>query len=257
MKKLLRSLATAFTMFSRVPMPRVDWKPENMRDTLVCFPLVGVPLGLVLAGWVALTRWLSFGQVLFAAGITLLPVLYTGGIHLDGFCDTVDALASHAAPERKREILKDSHVGAFAVIGVSAYLLAYFALGSELFFSSRTLYLLFLIPVLSRAVAGYAAVSAESGGAGLLAAMRGAAENRPARPALGVWFVLCAAAMLIVSPLAGLAVSAAAALTGYSVYRMAKRQFGGMSGDIAGYLVQVSEIVMLCALVLIQRVNWL
>jgi adenosylcobinamide-GDP ribazoletransferase len=137
MKNLLRSIAMAFTMFSRVPMPQVEWKPENMRDTLAAFPLVGVLLGLVLAGWYALSEWLLFDQFLFAAGVALLPVLYTGGIHLDGFCDTGDALASRADTERKLEILKDPHVGAFAVIGVSAYLLAYFAFGTELIFDKR------------------------------------------------------------------------------------------------------------------------
>ena len=60
---------------------------------------------------------LGCGLFLQAAGFTLLPVVVTGGIHLDGFGDTLDALASHAEPERKREILKDPRAGIFAVIG--------------------------------------------------------------------------------------------------------------------------------------------
>jgi adenosylcobinamide-GDP ribazoletransferase len=257
MKNLLRSIAMAFTMFSRVPMPQVEWKPENMRDTLAAFPLVGVLLGLVLAGWYALSEWLLFDQFLFAAGVALLPVLYTGGIHLDGFCDTVDALASRADTERKREILKDPHVGAFAVIGVSAYLLAYFAFGAELIFDKRDHFLLFLIPVLSRTVAGYVAVCAESGGAGLLDTMRGAAETHPAKQALEIWFCIVSFVMLVISPFAGLFVVLSAALCGWLVRRMAKRQFGGMSGDLAGYLVQVGELAMLATLILMQRVWWL
>lgn len=257
MKNVLRSIATAFAMFSRVPMPRVEWKPENRKDTLACFPLVGLPLGILLAGWYALAEWLSLDHVLFSLGILLLPVLYTGGIHLDGFCDTVDALSSRAEPERKREILKDPHLGAFAVIGVSVYLITYFALGTELIYDGRDILLLFLIPVLSRAVAGYVSFAADTGGAGLLAAMRDAAAERPAKQILGIWFCLVSLAMLAISPLAGLFVVLAAAICGWFVQRMAKRQFGGMSGDLAGYLVQVGELVMLAFLVILQKVWWI
>ncbi len=96
-------------MFSRVPMPKVAWKPENMRFALAALPLVGALIGALLWGWAWLCGVLSIGKILFAAGMTLLPLLVSGGIHLDGFCDTVDALSSHATQERKREILKDPH----------------------------------------------------------------------------------------------------------------------------------------------------
>ena len=254
---VLRSIATAFTMFSRVPMPRVEWKPEYMRYTLASFPLVGVVLGLVLAVWWLLCRWFSFDIILFGAGVALLPVLYTGGIHLDGYCDTVDALSSHAEPEKKREILKDPHVGAFAVIGVASYLIGYFALASQLDGDHISTAILFCMPVMSRAVAGYVSVSAQSSGAGLLSGMVDAAAETRTKNVLIAWFVLTALVMLAVSPLAGLFVILGAALSGWLVGRMAKAQFGGMSGDLAGFLVQVGEIVMLLILIVLQRVIWI
>lgn len=254
---LLRSVATAFTVFSRVPMPKVEWKAENQRYVLASFPLVGVLVGLVLVGWWGLCKWLSFDSILLAAGVTLLPLLLTGGIHLDGFCDTVDALSSHAAPEQKREILKDPHVGAFAIIGICAYLLAHFALATELVGDSRSIVILFLIPAMSRAVAGYVSVSGASAGEGLLASMRGAAPDTSAKHALTVWFVVLAVAMLAISPFAGLFVGLAAALCGWLVSRMAAREFGGMSGDLSGFLVQAGELSMLAALILTQRVLWI
>ena len=102
---ILRSIAMSFSLFSRIPMPRVEWKKENMRYTLCALPLVGFAVGLFVWLWTKLTLGLHFGSVLFAAGITLLPIAVTGGIHLDGFADTVDAISSHAEPKRKREIL--------------------------------------------------------------------------------------------------------------------------------------------------------
>jgi adenosylcobinamide-GDP ribazoletransferase len=257
MKDILRSVATAFTTFSRVPMPKVEWKPENQRFVLASFPLVGALIGLVLAAWWALCKWLSFDSILFAAGVTLLPVLVSGGIHLDGFCDTVDALSSHAEPEKKREILKDPHVGAFAVIGVSAYLLTHFALGTELVDDSSAIFILFLIPAMSRAVAGYVSVASKSSGEGMLSAMRDSAPEETAKRALTVWFVVLTIAILAISPFAGLFVALSAAVSGWLVSRMAARQFGGMSGDLSGFLVQVGELAMLCALMLTQRVMWI
>ncbi len=257
MNDILRSVATAFTTFSRVPMPKVDWKPENQRFALAGFPLVGVVIGLVLAAWWALCKWLSFDSILFAAGITLLPLLVSGGIHLDGFCDTVDALSSHAEPEQKREILRDPHVGAFAVIGVCAYLLAHFAFATELIGDNRAIFILFLIPAMSRTVAGYVSVVSPSSGAGMLSSMRDATPENTAKQALTIWFVVLAIAMLSISPFAGLFVALAAALSGWLVWRMSVRQFGGMSGDLSGFLVQIGELAMLGALMLTQRVMWI
>jgi adenosylcobinamide-GDP ribazoletransferase len=254
---VFHSVATAFTMFSRVPMPRVEWKPEHMRYTLASFPLVGVALGLVLVLWWLLCRWLSFDSILFAAGVALLPVLFTGGIHLDGFCDTIDALSSHAEPEKKRAILKDPHVGAFAVIGVCTYLIGYFALATQVDGDHFSTALLFCMPVMSRTVAGYVSLTAQSSGSGLLSGMVDAAAQTKTKNVLIVWFVVVALVMLAVSPLVGLFVVLGAALNGWLVRRMALREFGGMSGDLAGFLVQVSEIAMVLLLILLQRVIWI
>ena len=119
----LRSIALAFTLFSRVPMPHVEWNPENMRYTMLAFPLVGCVIGTVVAIWCALCATLGLNGAAFGAGTVLVPLFVTGGIHMDGFADVVDAQSSHAAPERKREILADPHIGAFATVGIGGYLL--------------------------------------------------------------------------------------------------------------------------------------
>ena len=63
--------------------------------------------------------------------------------------------------------------------------------------------------------------------------------------------------MLAASLIAGLFVALGAVLCGWLVLRMANKEFGGMSGDLAGFLVQVSEISMLLILILLQRVIWI
>jgi adenosylcobinamide-GDP ribazoletransferase len=84
----------AFTLYSRVPMPRVRWEKENMAYAMCFFPLVGALIGAVLFFWLWLCGKLEIGPFLRAVGAVLIPVALSGAIHLDGFCDTADALGS-------------------------------------------------------------------------------------------------------------------------------------------------------------------
>ena len=114
--RVIRSLCIAFSTYSRIPAPQVEWSDENRKYSMCFFPLIGAVIGLLLWGWLWLCEALAIGPVLKGAAGALLPVLVTGGIHMDGFMDTSDALASWQSRERRLEILKDSHVGAFAVL---------------------------------------------------------------------------------------------------------------------------------------------
>ena len=252
---LLRSLATAFSMFSKLPVPTLTWREDNMRYMLAMFPFVGAAVGLFLWAWLWISDTLGFGVLLRAAGLTLWPVAVTGGIHLDGFCDTTDALASRAAPERKREILKDPHTGAFAVIGVAAYLLLYFSLSAELTLSARTPLLLGLVCILSRALSGLSVLLfPPAGSSGLARTFKDAASKKISVAILLVLSLLCAAGLLLTEPAAGAAVLAAALLCFLYLRVMSRRQFGGMSGDLAGYFLQLCELGALAALILVQKV---
>lgn len=78
-----------------------------MRYMMCFFPLIGVVIGVLLQGLGILCTWLSFGDIMRGASFVLLPVLVTGGIHMDGFLDTTDALSSWQPREKKLEILKE------------------------------------------------------------------------------------------------------------------------------------------------------
>lgn len=254
MKNVFRSAAMAFSMFSIIPMPRVEWKKENMRYMLCCLPLVGIVIALVLWGWFELCRVLNFGSFLFAAGGALLPVFVSGGIHLDGFCDTADALSSHAAPERKREILKDSHAGAFAIIFAVCFFIMYTALCSELEMSGKVIFAVGLQHVTARSAGALASVVFPgSGSVGLLASFRDAGAKKSSL-ILSAWTLVCAAGLIAVSPAGGCASVLMTAICLVYLRRMSVRQFGGMSGDLAGFFITLSELMMLLGFVFAERV---
>ncbi|MDR2491847.1 MAG: adenosylcobinamide-GDP ribazoletransferase [Coriobacteriales bacterium] len=251
---VLRSAIMALALFTRIPMPTLAWERSNMRHILVALPFVGVIVAGLLQLWLWLSGLLGFGQALFACGLTLVPVLLTGGIHLDGYCDTVDALSSRGDTEKKLAILKDPHIGAFALIGVAAYLLAYFALACELTPSVTVVGLLGVAAVQSRAVGVFASIAfATARHSDLLSATRQGA-GRPAAVVCALWFVAAGAVGFLLEWRIALAAALGALVALVYARVMSRRQFGGMSGDVAGFTIQMCEILALLALVLTEKV---
>lgn len=252
------SVVLAFTTFSRVPMPRVAWREGSMRYMMAAFPLVGLVIGACLWAWCALCGALAFGPLLASAGIALVPLAVTGGIHMDGFADVVDASASHAAPERKREILKDPHIGAFAPIAIAAYLIGYVALLTEVPFTARTCVLLACMHVLVRCLSGLAVtLFPKSAGEGMLAMFRVSADKRPVVAVLVCLCLASAACMAGASSAAAVGMVAAALACFFGLRVFADRQFGGMSGDLAGFFLQVAELAMVAVLTIVSKAVWL
>ena len=126
MKDTLQGFVVAFSMYSKLPMPRITWTKKNMKYCMCFFPLIGLVIGWLMYGWFRLALWAGFGGNFRTAVLILIPVAVTGGIHLDGLLDTADALSSYKSQEEKLEILKDSHAGAFAIIiGITYFVLAF------------------------------------------------------------------------------------------------------------------------------------
>ena len=228
-----------------------------MRGLLCALPLVGLVIGAFGCLYGLLSELLQLSPILSAAVLTLLPVALSGGIHMDGFADTTDALSSYAPPEKKRAILKDPHTGAFAIIGVACYLLLYFGLCAALPLRREWTLLLGLTHVLSRVVGALSSVLLPgSTQEGTLHMFRDAATKHSAW-ILFVWAAVTLAAMALLSWLAA-AISALAGLCVFLYLKyMSAKQFNGMSGDLAGWCIMVTAIVLLLGLVVAERVTTL
>lgn len=248
----LHALIIAFACYSAIPMPSVAWDDKGMRLMLAAFPLVGALVGICDLLWQALAGTLGFGVLLRGVGFAVIPLLVTGGIHLDGFADVTDALSSHADVERSQAILTDPHVGAFAVMGVSAYLLAYAALAGEI--GAREIVALCCTPIVSRCLSGLATLTwAPARSEGMLATVRAGTDTRAVCVALGIELVLASSAAVLWSPWPATASLVAALAVFAWTRRLALRRLGGVSGDVAGYLLQLTELAMIAALVVVGR----
>lgn len=246
---VLETVAVAFSMFSAIPMPQFAWNERNMKYSLCAFPLVGAVIALALWGWEAVCLRLGLPEILRGAGLCLLPVLITGGIHLDGYADTCDALSSHSGLEKRQEILKDPHLGAFAAIRLCVYFIASFALWTAL--PAQRLPVLLGLCCLSRALSGLAlTLFPLRPGSGLARSFAEAADKKRVRNVLLA--LSLGLASLLLWNRAGETVLAAA-LVFLRYRRLCTKDFGGLSGDLAGWFLQTAEFWMLFALVLRQR----
>ena len=100
-----------------IPCPLRRWNEKAREKMLVCLPLVGLAVGGIWLGLYLLLRHAAIGG-LYAFLMAALPWLVTGFMHLDGYMDVCDAVLSRRELATRQRILKDSHCGAFAVIGM-------------------------------------------------------------------------------------------------------------------------------------------
>ena len=247
----IQSLIIACSMYSRIPMPVIEWNEKNMKYAMCFFPLIGVVTGGIqyLAG--SVMYHLSVGRILLAAVMTLLPVVVSGGIHLDGFMDTMDALGSCGDRQKKLEILKDSHSGAFAVMGMGCYLVWSLGIWSEL--TEEMLAPAACIYVISRALSGYSVVTFPAAkDSGLARTFKDRAKKRTVQITSVLWLLAGAALMLWTDARASIGAAIGVFCSWVYYRRICRKQFGGVTGDLAGFFLQVSELAMLTGMVVMQ-----
>ncbi len=249
---LLRAIVMAFSLFSTIPMPTIQWDERNMRFMMAAFPLVGAVIGLLVWGWQLLAQALGLGTMLTGAGYTLIPIVVTGGIHMDGFADVMDAQSSHASPEQRQRIMRDPHIGAFATIAVTSYLIAYFALACEI--PAQRLVPLACIPVISRCLSGLATVSFRTASdQGMLASEQTSARTGVVRTVLAAVLAIAFSIMVTSAPCVSIAMLMSAVGVLVWVKWLADKYYGGMSGDLAGFYLQTAELAMLACIAIVGR----
>ncbi len=238
---LLKSCAIAIAMYSKIPMPRFDWEEKEMRYAVCFFPLVGVVIGALTCLWFYLADRFSAGSFCLALIGTAIPLLVTGGIHLDGYMDTMDALHSYQPKEKKLEILKDSHVGAFAILMLAVWLLLYAGAYTQVF-TMREAGLLGAGFILSRALSGIALVTLPLARQdGLLYAFAEPADKRRVRIVLIIEAAAAAVLMIWLSAPAGIVLLAGSILIFLWYWRKSRKEFGGITGDTEGWFLAICE----------------
>ena len=233
-------LLLALQFLTRIPIPlRREVPAESWARSMAWFPAVGLLVGLLLAG----AQWTLAHLCppdLVAALVLALWVILTGALHLDGYVDSCDALVVALPPERRLEILKDVHVGAYGLVGAILLLLVKWLAIGHLPWQG-----LILAPVLGRWAMVYVTAA--------FPYARPSGLGRIFKDALGRRELLIASASALVITLLlgtwrGLALAGAGWLAAWGLARWAAHQLGGgITGDIYGAVCEVVEVIVLLA----------
>ena len=246
----IRSVILVFSTYTRIPVPQVKWDEDTMKISIAFLPLIGAVLGGAVWVWQFLCRFFQISPVLFAVVAVVLPVFITGGIHMDGYCDTSDALASWQQKERRLEILKDPHVGAFAIIRFSVYMFVNFGLLYELYARGSDTGI-FALYIFSRSLTVWNAMTMPNARKdGMLAAFTGKVDQMTAAIILALLTLTGLTGFILFTFPRGI-VGIALCLPVTIWYRtMAMKRFGGVTGDTTGYYLQITELTLLAGLLL-------
>ena len=251
--KILRWMAVSLSLYSRIPMPHFEWKDDDMAHSLMFFPFVGVLIGCFILFINSLEIVCHLPLFVRSIITVLIPIIITGGFHLDGYMDTQDALRSYQSAEKKLEILKDPHIGAFAVIGLVIQILTMLAsVGMILDGADKDMLIIFsLVFVMSRALSGITSICMQKARKDGMLLSETKGSSMGVKAALILWLILSFAIMIYADILKAAAMIAAFVI--FTVYYgyMTGKHFKGVSGDTAGYFVTVSETIACIVLALI------
>jgi len=250
---VIKSLLIAFSVYSKIPVMQFAWKGKEMKFMFCFFPWVGAVAGGCVYLWNRLCCAYDIGEICRICVTMAILIFLTGGIHVDGFMDTMDALHSYQPRERKLEILKDSHIGAFAVIMLAAYGLVFLGAFSEI----TDIVLLRIVCCgffLSRCLCGISVVSLPLAKKdGMLFLFVNSAQKNIVRVSLCLQSALCIGLMLYWSVYAGGLVTAAALCSFACYVYQSKKAFGGITGDTSGYFILFCEGCMITAAAIVNQ----
>ncbi|MBA7627445.1 Adenosylcobinamide-GDP ribazoletransferase [subsurface metagenome] len=243
----------ALSFLTVIPLPRRrEVSPEQVGRSIGYFPVVGIIIGLILAGLYWLLRLVLPSAVVSGLLLVCLVVL-TGGLHLDGFVDTCDGIAGHKTPEARWQVMHDSRAGAFGIVGVCCLLIVkYVSLNSVP--DSLMMMTLVLMPVVSRWAMVYAVFAypyARPSGLGKV--FKQAASRRR----LAIATLVALAVAIPWFRLAGLVIMLGVWVIVVAMAAYLKRKFSGLTGDTYGAINEVAEVGVLILVCLLAHNQWL
>lgn len=223
----------AFAFLTRLPVPRATGTQQDFAAAIRYYPLVGAVIGALVAG----AAWLGARHDPWTGALAGLVVwvAVTGALHLDGLGDVADGVgAGHGDRTRLRAVMRDPHVGSFAVVTIALQLLAKLVLLHALAGDWRIALVPFAARVAPLAWARWLSPLGSGLGAQVASAVR-------ARDLIG-WLAVVALAMIAAPPL----LAAPLAVAAYGLW--CRHRLGGVNGDAHGAGIELVESALLAAL---------
>lgn len=241
-------LLEAAQLLTRLPLPRRTGEPQEARASHAgrCYPLIGAGVGLIAALGFAVAGWLALPPFAAALAALTLSILVTGALHEDGLADVADGFGGGHDRDRKLAIMRDSRIGSY---GVLALILVLAARGGSLAAIAGS-------PAGSWTAAAALIAAHSLSRAGLAPIMwalpqarsdgLAAATGRPGdADALAAAIIGVIVTLLLLDLAAALVAVLAVAVVQGALALQARRQIGGVTGDVLGAAQQLGEAAVL------------
>lgn len=242
MKSLYYALNMALSMFTIIPLPKYEWDENSAKHMMKMYPFIGLIVGGLWYLVYILLEKFQCGIMLTSSILVSIPFLLTGFLHLDGFMDVCDALLSRRSKEEKIRILKDSRVGAFSVIAlVIVFLIQFSSIYTILSEGKNTLYLI-VIPMISRSLAGYFLITRDALSESYLGNLFKKGTGAIDRGILIALYIFSYIICYFVSGWIMCIIPLIMGIISYILVDKIKKELGGINGDVAGYVLVLSEL---------------
>lgn len=245
MRDYLIAFGMTQSMFCSLPFPCKAWDEKCRPYMLLFLPVIGLEIGALWILAAYLMRCFEIPSMIYGFVMCASPYLMTGFMHLDGYMDVVDAVCSWRDLERRREILKDSHVGSFAVVWCVFLILGGFAVFSSM--SAAMPYgILLMVPIISRCCSALAIMMLKT----MNTSQYAGAVNYPKwhKAVLVIMVFVCLGVSVFVWGKYCLALFGC--LAGYGLaLKKSYTSLQGMNGDISGFCICISELCAAAVLV--------
>lgn len=256
--KVVIGFFMAWGNFITLPCPYKKWDSSLKNMMLMFLPAIGAVIGILWLLITVLLQYLGVPNLINAVISVFFIFAICGFMHLDGFMDCNDAILSRRPLEERQRIMKDSNVGSFAVVTLVFLLLAWFAAMYVILAGSVDYEMIFFIPIVSRGFAGLYVMGFKPIGHSQYVEDYKEPDRWKYRAGVIlqlVIFISIAAYLMFRYDLAYLQVFAVMIgveiVVGLLAVLFARHQLGGMSGDIAGYVICFSELAGVLTLAII------
>ncbi|WP_250230056.1 adenosylcobinamide-GDP ribazoletransferase [Anaeropeptidivorans aminofermentans] len=241
MRKLAHSFFEAVSMYTILPAPHGDWEDGRVKYIMAFLPLVGFLIGLLWVLVYAVSAKLHIPVMLRAFIISIFPFFISGFLHIDGFMDTCDALFSRRDLDERLRILRDSHVGSFAVTSIIMLMLCNFSSAHGVITLSKDYFMLIIIPIISRSGGAVFLLKAKPLKGSSMGAFFKEKSHENTVLFIIISIILCCILSLIFFGIKGLILSFALLFAVIFTAYGLNKSFGGFSGDLTGFSISVCE----------------
>lgn len=246
MRSFVKGLILSIQFFTIIPIHKeVPLSTKNIERGIQMFPLLGIFQGVLFSGLVYIfyegTSLSTFAVAFF---LWLLTIIITGGIHLDGWMDMSDAYFSYRDPNKRLAIMSDPNIGAFGVLSVIILLMVRLFFIVDMFHVNGPPYeLLIAIPFLGKMFMGFVICRipvAKDEGLGYLFQK----AYRPSTFYIYIIFLLLFSYFVWQNLLVYCLMIVLSGVVYLFLRRGIVRNFGGVTGDVAGASVEGMELLL-------------